>query len=86
VQEEFVAQLPLSLEECEAKRQQSIAWIRNHRAEYGGLYVALDGDKLISTGHRYGEARAIARRKGYADAFIGDVLPLDYEGCMGGWQ
>lgn len=85
-QDEFISQTPLSVAEREAKRQKSIAWIRTHRAEYGGLYVALDGDELIGAGKRYGEARAIAIQKGYPNAFIGDVLPLDYEGYMGGWE
>lgn len=73
-----------SPEEKEAKRQKSIAWIKSHRAEYGGKYVALDGDKLIGIGERYGDALKLALQAGYKNAFIGDVLPLDYEGFMGG--
>jgi len=73
-------------EEREIKRQKSIVWIRTHREEYGGKYVALDGDKLIAVGERYGDALKIARQKGYENAFIGDVLPLDYEGYMGGFD
>ncbi|MGI8670858.1 MAG: hypothetical protein ACR2J3_13590 [Aridibacter sp.] len=73
-------------EQCEAKRQKSIAWIKSHRKEYGGMYVVLDGDKLIGTGKRYGDALKLAMEKGYKNAFIGDVLPLDYEGYMGGFD
>lgn len=73
-----------SAEECRAKREQSIAWIKSHREEYGGLYVALDGDNLIATGQKYGEVLKLASQKGYKNAFIGDVLPVDYEGSMGG--
>ncbi len=72
--------------EREIKRQKSIAWIKSHREEYGGLYVALDGDKLIATGEKYGDALKIAHQKGYKNAFIGDVLPLNYEGFIGGWD
>ena len=72
-----------SAEERETKRQKSIAWIKSHREEYGGMYVALDGDKLIGTGKKYGDVLKLARQKGYKNAFIGDVLPLDYEGFMG---
>jgi hypothetical protein len=75
-----------SAEEREAKRQKSIAWIKSHREEYGGLYVALDGDKLIGTGEKYGDALKLALQAGYKNAFIGDVLPLDYEGYMGGFD
>ena len=70
-------------EEREAKRQKSIAWIKSHREEYGGMFVALDGDQLIATGKKYGDVLKIARQQGYKNAFIGDVLPLDYEGFMG---
>lgn len=73
-----------SAEDREAKRQKSITWIKSHRKEYGGMYVALDGDKLIGTGKKYGDVLKLARQKGYKNAFIGDVLPLDYEGFMGG--
>jgi len=75
-----------SVEEKEIKRQKSIAWIKSHREEYGGVFVVLDGDKLIGTGKRYGDALKLAIRKGYKNAFIGDVLPLDYEGYMGGFD
>lgn len=72
--------------EMEIERQKSILWIRSHREDYGGLYVALVGDQLIGTGRRYGDALKIAREKGYPNAFIGDVLPIDYEGFSGGWE
>lgn len=75
-----------SAEEKEAKRQKSIAWIKLHRKEYGGKYVALDGDKVIGIGERYGDALKLALQAGYKNAFIGDVLPLDYEGYMGGFD
>lgn len=82
-------QSPQSVEPAEIrafKRQQSINWIKAHRAEYGGMFVALDGDKLLGTGKRYGDALRIARQSGCPNAFIGDVLPLDYTGSMGGWD
>lgn len=75
-----------STEERETKRQKSIAWITSHRKEYGGKYVALDGDKVIGIGERYGDALKLALQAGYKKAFIGHVLPLNYEGYMGGWD
>lgn len=75
-----------SAAEREAKRRQSILWIKSHRAEYGGMFVALDGDKLLGASKKYGEARAIARQKGLPNAFVGDVLPPGYEGSMGGFD
>ena len=85
-QDEIISQTPIALAERETKRQKSIAWIKAHRAEYGGKYVALDGDELVAVGQRYGEARKMAVQKGYLNVFVGDVLPLDYEGFMGGWE
>lgn len=75
-----------SAEEREIKRQKSIAWIKSHREEYGGKYVALDGDKVIGIGERYGDALKLALQAGYKKAFIGHVLPVNYEGYMGGWD
>lgn len=72
--------------EIESDRQKSIAWIQSHREEYGGLYVALRGDVLIATGKNYSEVLRIVHQKGYNDAFVGDVLPPDYEGFLGGWD
>ena len=66
------------------KREKSIVWIKSHRQEYGGLFVALDGDKLIAAGEKYNDVRKSAIQKGYKNAFIGDVLPIDYEGFIGG--
>jgi hypothetical protein len=71
-------------EERKVKRQKSIEWIKNHRQEYGGLFVALDGDQLICTGKKYGDVYNLSIEKGYKNAFIGNVLPLDYEGYYGG--
>ncbi len=75
-----------TVEELEVKRQKSIAWIRSHREEFGGKYVALDGDKVIGIGDRYGDALKLAQQAGYKKAFIGNVLPVGYEGYMGGWD
>lgn len=82
-------QSPQSTQSAEVralKRQQSINWIKAHRAEYGGMFVALDGNKLLGAGKRYGDALRVARQAGCPNAFIGDVLPLDYTGFMGGWD
>lgn len=75
-----------SAAEREVKRQKSIAWIKAHRQEYGGFFVALDGDQLIATGKKHLDVRKAAIQKGFQQAFIGDVLPLGYEGFCGGWE
>ncbi len=68
----------------EAKRQKSIDWIKTHRQDYGGLYVALDGDQLIVAGKKYFDVRSAAIQQGFHHAFIGDVLPIGYEGFLEG--
>ena len=45
-------------------------WLKAHRAEYAGGYVALDGDRLVGTGKTYKEAYLAAKQNGVADAFI----------------
>ncbi len=65
-----------------AVRQKRQAWIRANRSRYGGLYVALDGDKLLASGRSYAEAFDAA---GTPDAFVDFVPPDDYVGETGGW-
>ena len=75
-----------STEDREIKRQKSIGWIKSYREEYGGKYVALDGDNLITTGEKHGDALKQAIKKGYKNPFVGYVYPLDYVGYWGGWD
>jgi hypothetical protein len=67
------------------KRRRLQTWLTEHRAQYGGLYVALDGDRLLGTGKNYPEAYAAAQRAGVADAYIDFVPPLGYIGELSGW-
>jgi hypothetical protein len=73
-------------EEAEAdekRRRLHAEWLKSHREEYGGMYVALDGDRLLGIGRNYPEAAEAARRAGVSDAYVEFVLPPDYEGYMG---
>lgn len=69
----------------EVRRQKSAAWIKANRVQYGGFYVALNGDHLIGTGKRYGDALKVARQAGIKNAFVEYVLPLDSTGEIGVW-
>lgn len=60
-------------------------WMRENREKYGGLYVALDGDKLLGTGKNYPEAAEIAKKAGVENAFIDFLPPIGYVSEMGGW-
>lgn len=80
--------LGLSAEGKEEKRRLRNEWMKSeaNREKYGGLYVALDGDKLIATGKNYPEAVRQARDAGAADAVVDIIHPLGYVGEMGGWE
>jgi hypothetical protein len=69
----------------EEKRRLRAAWLKEHRAAYAGLYVALDGDRLLGTGQNYPEACAAAQQAGVKDAYVDFVYPADYVGDIGGW-
>ncbi|HLG14306.1 MAG TPA: DUF5678 domain-containing protein [Blastocatellia bacterium] len=65
-------------------RQLEQQWLIDHRAQYEGEWVALDGDLLIAHGPDGREVMAEARGAGVAIPFVvrvesGDELPL------GGW-
>ena len=68
------------------QRRRRQAWLSQHRTQYGGLYVAMDGDRLLGTGKSYPEAYAVARRAGVADAFVDFLPPPDYVGYASDWE
>jgi hypothetical protein len=66
-------------------RRQRMEWLKSHREEYGGLYVALDRGQLVAVGPNYLIAREKAVAASYPNAFV-DYLPKSDEiGQMGGW-
>jgi len=50
-------------------------WLRQHRDEYAGQWVALDGDRLLSYGPRLEEVADAAERAGVPDALMVRVEP-----------
>jgi uncharacterized protein DUF5678 len=46
------------------------AWLEQHREEYAGQWVALDGDRLIAASTNAKDALAAAQAAGLADALI----------------
>lgn len=61
---------PASQDTDESKRQQQLEWLKAHREEYAGQYVALDGDRLVGHGKTILEARAQARQNGVENPFL----------------
>lgn len=55
-------------------------WLKQHRDEYAGQWVALDGDRLLGHGANLKEVAEFARQAGVKDALIvraesSDALP-----------
>ena len=52
------------------QRQQHMQWLKAHREEYAGRYVALDGDRLVGQGKTLREAHQQAKAQGIAEPFL----------------
>jgi hypothetical protein len=66
------------------KRAQHLAWLKAHREEYAGKYVALDGDRLVGCGSSIREAHEQARRAGVDHPFLVHVSSVN-DAPFGGW-
>jgi len=66
------------------KRARRMAWLKAHREEYAGQYVALDGDRLVGSGATIREAHNQARRHGVPDPFLTHVSSAS-DAPFGGW-
>ena len=71
--------------ENEQVRRRRMEWLKSHREEYGGQYVALDGDQLLAVGPSYRTAREKALAAGKPNAFVTYLLKPDEIAEMGGW-
>jgi len=58
-------------------RSRELAWLARHRERYGGQWVALDGDRLISSGADARKVFAAAQRAGVPHPLIHLVEPAD---------
>ena len=67
-------------------RLRRLEWLKAHREEYGGQYVALDGERLVAVGPNYRIAREKARAAGKTDAFVTYLPKPDEVAEMGGWM
>jgi len=66
-------------------RRRRLEWLKSHREEYGGQYVALDGDQLLAVGPNYRLAREKAVAAGKSNAFVTYLTKTDEIAEMGGW-
>ena len=58
-------------------RSREAGWLRKHRDEYAGQWVALDGERLIASGNDLKQVATTARRSGVPDALMMRVEPND---------
>ncbi len=59
-------------------------WLKAHREEYAGNYVALDEDRLVGIGKTYQEAHLAAMKNDAKNAFITHVSS-ESDAPFGGW-
>lgn len=52
-------------------------WLAQHRDEYGGEWVALDGDRLVAHSKKLKEVTEAVKQKGETDVFYARVVPRD---------
>ena len=68
-----------------AKAERAVRWVAEHRREYAGQWVALDGDRLVASGTDAREVAEAARREGVRAPFLDRVAPEPEGGVWGGW-
>jgi DNA repair photolyase len=69
----------------EQVRQQRMEWLKSHREEYGGQYVALDGIQLLAVAPNFHIAKQRAQAAGKPNAFVTYLSKPDEIAEMGGW-
>jgi hypothetical protein len=69
----------------ELDRRRRMEWLKSHREEYGGQYIALDGDQLLAVGPTYRVTREKALAAGKTNAFVTYLSKADEIAEMGGW-
>jgi len=65
-------------------RRRRLAWIKAHREEYAGQYVALHGDVLVGAGRTIREAHGQAKEKGFKNPFL-VRLTSEHATLSAGW-
>lgn len=65
-------------------RQRRLEWIKSHREEYAGQYVALCGDRLVGSGRTIREAHEQAKEKGYQNPFLVRITS-EHDTLCAGW-
>jgi hypothetical protein len=75
---------PCGNAEKDQKRAQHMAWLKAHREEYAGQYVALDGDRLVGSGATIRQAHDQAISQGVEHPFLTHISSAS-DAPFGGW-
>lgn len=70
--------------EADDEPGQHLEWLKAHREEYAGQYVALQGDRLVGCGPTLRAAREQAQQNGVAQPFLVRVTS-EHETLFAGW-
>jgi hypothetical protein len=73
-----------SLTTNDTSYKKEMRWLAEHRSEYAGQWVALDGDRLLSHGTNAREVFEAARQSGVVLPLFVHIEPAD-ELPFGGW-
>lgn len=68
------------------KFRSAMRWIEEHRDEYLGQWVCLDGDKLVAHGSDANTVYSTARSKGIDIPFIEQIRVDETAPAWGGWD
>jgi len=71
------------LEQKNKKFRQALQWVDEHKEEFDGQFVLLEGDNLIAHGTNPKELYTAARAKGISVPFVKRVKAKDLP--VGGW-
>ena len=73
-----------ALDKPDPLRRREYQWINEHRNEYAGQYVVVEGDQLVAHGNDGRQTLADARKAGIKIPFIARIEASD-EPPFGGW-
>jgi len=65
-------------------RKRRLEWLKSHREEYGGQYVALHGERLVGSGETIRDAATAAKENGCLQPFL-VYVPRPEGEYWGGW-
>ena len=63
-----------------------LQWLREHRREYAGQWVAIDGDRLVAHDLDADKFFADVKNSGVRDPLFAHLEPVDDHPFAGGWH